>query len=559
MYTELTAFIAIVAIASVLAMGMKALRQPLIIAYMLTGIVVGPVGLSLVGHGELLEIFSSLGVSSLLFLVGLGINPKYIRDVGAVAVITGVAQIVFTSLAGLLLALALGYGFVASLYIAIAFTLSSTIVVLRLLREKEDEDSLYGRIAVGFLLVQDLFAMAVFLFLSSGGGGSWLELIALLLVKFTVLGAAAFVIIRFVLPRIEGLIADNRELLLLASFSFCLVCAWGFQAIGFSYELGALSAGIVLSWSRLFREVASRIEPIRDVFLVLFFVTVGANLTIAGLHGLWLPVLVFSAFILLGNPLIVYVIMIVLKYTPKTAFFAGLTVAQISEFSLIMMALGLELGHITPHVLTLATMVGMITIAGSSYMMTYNERLYAWLEPFLLRVTPPAPRVEPIDAVAGSSFEILLFGAHRLGGGVLELAQTEGISHIVVDFDPHLIKQLQARHVPARFASADDSVFLDSLDASELKLVISTIPDFEINRFQIGYWRARKPDVTVIVIAHHASQARELYALGADYVVMPPYLGRRFVVDLFKKNLFAHNKYAQEKKRHVRDLQYFFE
>lgn len=560
MTSVLTGFVATIAIAALAGLAMKLLRQPLIIGYILAGIIVGPAGLSLVVHGELFELFATLGVSSLLFLVGLGINPKYIRDVGSVAVIAGFAQIFVTALLALGIASVLGFPLITSLYLSVAITFSSTIVVLRLLQEKEEEDSLYGRISIGFLLVQDLVAMVIFLFITSsvdvlGWGGFFTNVVGSLLI----IAALAVGFVRLLLPKLEVLIGPNRELLLLMSFAFCLVCAWGFSALGFSYELGALSAGIMLSWSKMFREIASRVEPIRDFFLVLFFAVVGSHLDFFAPASVWFAVFLFSVFALFAKPTIVYVIMARMGYTSKTALYSGLTVAQISEFSLIMVALGVSMGHISDDALTITTMVGLTTIAGSSYLMTYNTYVYRWLEPLLSRWSSRLVTIDPGIIESSDPMRVLLFGAHRLGGGILEQVQDEGVPYLVVDFDPHLIAVLRNKQVMARFGSADDSVFLDSLDMGDLKLVVSTIPDFQVNAFLISYLRSRRPTLTIVCVSHHANQAKELYALGADYVVMPPYLGRRFVVDLFKKNLFAHNKYVREKTKHLRDLAYLNE
>ncbi len=552
----LTPFIAVIAIAAVLGMIMNVLRQPLLIGYILTGLIVGPLGLSLVTHAEPFELFSSLGVSFLLFLVGLGINPRYIRDVGAVAVITGIAQIVFTTVLGVLIALALGFSLVPALYISVAFAFSSTIIVLRLLQDAGEEDTLFGRISIGFLLVQDLAAMAIFLVLSANSAAqSWTEFSLILLLKIGLIIGCSAAFIRFVLPWLDRIVGKNRELMLMMSLALCLFTAWLFSWGGFSLELGALTAGVLLSFSASFREIGTRIQPLRDFFLVLFFVMVGAQIQVADIQGILPAVAIFSVFILVGNPLIVYTIMSAMGYTRKTAFFSGLTVAQISEFSLILIAVGISLGHVTNEVLALATFVGLITMAASSYLMTFKHEVYRFLAPVFIALTPWREKKRD-DGQEHHPFELLLFGAHRLGGGLLREAQEMNCSYLVVDFDPHLVSQLQQEQVVARFGSADDPVFLDALDLSRLQLVISTLPDHETNQFLVEYMRKRVPSVTIVCVSHHAEEARELYDSGADYVVMPPYLGRRFMVDLFKKNQFQHNKYSREKARHMKDLVY---
>lgn len=554
-------FAIVVAIAVFSAAIVRLLRQPLIVGYIFTGILAGPLLLGVVRPGDQIEIFSSLGVSLLLFIVGLGLNPSMIRQVGAISIITGFAQMIFTMAIGFVVCLALGFSTVASLYLSISFAFSSTIIVLRLLQEKEHEDTLYGRISIGFLLIQDLAAMFIFLFLSaSTSSSSWQSTLLILLAKLCGVVAVLFILGRWVIPRLEMYFGKNKELLLLSSLGFCFIGAATFELLGFSRELGALSAGVLLSFSPYFREIGTRIQPLRDFFLVVFFVFMGANVTPTSWDGIALTVIIFSLFILIGNPLILLLIMARQGYSRKVSFFVGLTVAQISEFSLILVAAGMSLGHIDQNVLTIMTMVGLITITVSSYLIIYNEQLYRWLLPVLRVLTPFAHERDSQDEVMDArNFEILLLGAHRLGGGMLQTIQDEGISYLVVDHDPRLIRGLKEKHVVAHFGSADDPVFLDSLDFSSLKLVISTIPDQEVNQFLVDYVRRRRPDVQVIGVSHHKDQAKQLYDMGASYVVMPPYLGRRFMVDLFKKNLFNAGKYALERRKHLKDLSYLSE
>jgi Kef-type K+ transport system membrane component KefB len=552
---------AVVGLAVFLAMIMRLLKQPMMIGYILTGILAGPLVFNFVRPGDHLDVFSHLGVSLLLFLVGLGLDPKNIRDVGPIAVITGMAQMAVTFVFGFAIAVALNFAMVSALYLAIAFTFSSTIIVLRILQEKESEDSLYGRIAIGFLLVQDLAAMIIFVFVGAlNDQSSLLTTILLLTAKFALVVLGFVLLSKYVIPTLERRVGDNKELLFLSALAICFLCSAAFTLLGFSRELGALAAGLLLSRAVYFREVGTRIQPLRDFFLVVFFVYIGANMVATSLSSVLIPVVIFSAFILIGNPLILLFIMVRQGYTRKTSFFVGLTVAQISEFSLILISIAMSLGHVDASLLTITTFVGLTTIALCSYMMTYNERLYEFLFPLIKRLTPNAHERDTQDDLADANgVEVLLFGAHRLGGGLLERVREEGVSYLVIDHDPHLIQRLKEQHVVAHFGSADDAVFLDTLDFSKLKLVISTIPDQEVSMFLAGYLKHRRPSVSFIAVAHHQSHAEQLYDAGACYVVMPPYLGRRFMVDLFKKNLFNATKYAQEKSKHLKDLRYIQE
>lgn len=556
-----TQFSIIIGLAVIIAIIMKVLKQPLMIGYIITGVLVGPTLLNLVRQGSEIELFSSLGVSLLLFIVGLGLDPKMIKDVGAVSVAVGIGQIIFTSVLGLGIGLLLGFSLIPALYLAVAFTFSSTIIILGLLYEKQDQDTLYGRISIGMLLVQDLVAMLIFVFLSSMSQiGSSNIFIALtwILIKFAVIILVTYGLIKFVVPKVDIHLAKNRQLLFLFSISICFITASLFHALGFSLELGALLAGIMLSTSPYNREIATRIQPLRDFFLVTFFIYLGAQINLAGLvSNIWI-IIVYSLFILVGNPLIVLFIMTIFGHTRRTAFFTGLTVAQISEFSLIMLGIGVSVGHISLEIVGPATIVGLLTIACSSYMMTYNRQIYHFLEPIIRFITPYAhDRGEKKSH--SKSVEVLLFGAHRLGGGIMQILLKKAVNFLVIDHDPSLVSHLKSEGFPAEFGSADDMIFLDELDCSKTKVVISTIPDIEVNELLVNYFNKNYKNIAVVCVANYYEHVERLYRMGASYVVTPPYLGRRFMQDLFKRNLFNKKRYVQEKNRQLKDLKYLID
>jgi len=549
----------VLGIAVLIALAMKLLRQPLIIGYIITGIIVGPAVLSLVQKGDALEAFAHIGVALLLFIVGLGLHPKMIRDVGGVAVITGVGQILFTSVIGWFIGLLLGYPPLVALYLAIAFTFSSTIIILRLLYHKEDQDTLYGRIAIGFLLVQDFVAMIIFMILSSTrGGGDDIQLfVATVALKILIVVTGIVFLIKFIVPLVDRFLAQSRELLFLFAIGTCFIFASLFNYLEFSQELGALVAGVILSFSPYHREIATRIQPLRDFFLITFFIVLGAGMHFSDIESAILPIIVFSLFILIGNPLIVYIIMTRMGYAKRTSFFAGLTVAQISEFSLILLGMGVSVGHIPSSIIGPATLVGLITIGISTYMITYNHRLYHALERYLAWLAPKKPPSrEIVGAPRTKKIDILVLGAHRLGGGIIKVLKKMKAKYLIIDHDPQVVKYLEKSREPVLFGSADDAAFLDQLPLSHTRLIISTIPDFETNNFIIQYAKRRAPHANVICVANHSSEAKELYRAGATYVVMPPYLGRKYIVDLVKRNKLNAKKYKHERSHHLKDLRY---
>lgn len=547
-----------IGIAVVISFIMRALKQPLIIGYIITGIIVGPAILSFVGPESSLEIFASLGVAFLLFIVGLGLNPEMIKDVGRISVITGIAQIVFTSVIGFILGRFLGFSTLSALYMAVGLTFSSTIIILRLLYEKEDQDTLYGRISIGFLLIQDLVAMFIFVFLSSTASlsGNLFVTGFLVIAKLTLVFGALYLIWKFAIPKIDESLSDSRQLQFIFAIALCFGLATLFQWLGFSLELGALVAGVLLSTSPFHRELASRIQPLRDFFLVIFFISLGSHMVFGSIIANIIPILLFSAFVLIGNPLIVLFILTKLGHTRKTAFYAGLTVAQISEFSLILLGIGVSVGHIPTEMIAVGTAVGLVTIACSSYMITYNKQIFKALEPFLKAITPYANDFEKQDDGKSETFQLLVLGAHRLGDGIIQSAIEKKLSYLVIDHDPRLIRELKEKGIPAVFGSAEDALFLDSLDFTKTKMVISTIPQYDVNAFLLDYIKKEDDKIQVICLSNHRYDAEMLYKKGATYVVMPFYLSRQFVVDMFDQFRFSRKKYQAERKKHMNQLSF---
>ncbi len=380
---------AVIVIAAIFSLIVYRFKQPLILGYILTGIIVGPGVLAIAHSQSFFDVLSQVGVAFLLFTVGLGLNWRSFKDVGGIALATGVGQVLFTSIIGFGVGLALNFSVVASAYLSVAFAFSSTIIIVKMLMDKEDIDTLYGRISVGFLLVQDFIAMLILLGLSSVTHGATIsEAFVSVVVKAVVLVPVFWLISTKLLPPLLRYVAKSQEVLFIFAIAWCFLVAGILVWFGFGIETGALIAGITLSGSVFQREINARIRPLRDFFLIIFFIVLGTHLGIANLSTLLLPIIVFSLFVLICNPLIVMLIMRMLGYHPRTGLMAGTTVAQISEFSFILIATGIAAGHITGDLLTIATAVGLITIAVSSFLIHRNEQIYErfsvlfkWMEP----------------------------------------------------------------------------------------------------------------------------------------------------------------------------------
>ncbi len=547
----------IIVVATVIAGLMRLFKQPLIMGHILTGLIVGPQALDLIHSLDTMETFSKIGISILLFIVGLGLSPKIIKDVGKIAVITGLGQIIFTTIFGFLLAKLFGYETLHALFIAIALTFSSTIIILKLLSDKKDSEKLYGRIAIGFLLVQDLVATIILLVISAFSNNQNATTTALLAGgKGLILTVALVFISAKILPKLSNFFAESQEFLFLFSIGWGLGMAALFNYIGFSVEIGALIAGVTLSVSPYSQEISAKLKPLRDFFIIMFFVSLGTKLVIQDVKPLLFQSFVLSLFVLIGNPLIVMALMGTSKYKRKTSFLAGLTVAQISEFSLILILLGVEYGYVTSQILSLITIVGLVTIAIATYLIMYAEKIYPHIAKYLLVFERKAP-IEETDILG--SYEVILFGANRVGYDFLKLFKKLGQSFLVIDFDPEVIRGLRNEGVNCRYGDAEDADFLEDLNLGESKLVVSTIPDFETNSFLLNKVRSLSKDVIIILISYNIDEALKHYKDGATYVILPHFIGGHFAamlatehwlhIDTFNLERDKHINYLEERKR----------
>ncbi|MFH1608874.1 MAG: cation:proton antiporter [Patescibacteria group bacterium] len=550
----------IILIATGISIIMRLLKQPLIVGYILTGIVVGPYFLNLIeSTGDYLDLFAKFGIAILLFIVGLSLKPDVIREVGKSSILVGLGQVAFTSIIGFFLIKFLGFDFFPAFLGAIALTFSSTIIVLKLITDKDDLNKSYAKISIGMLLVQDVVAMIVLLFLSVSNSSVVLDgniflNIALFFGKGIVFFGLLYFVSKYILPKFLSFMAKSQELLFLFSISWGIGLAALFHTLGFSLEIGALAAGIAFASSPFSQEAGSRMKPLRDFFILLFFVMLGSQMILADISAVILPAIVLSVFVLIGNPIIVFTIMNLLGYRNRTAFFTGLTVAQISEFSLILVALGSSLGYLNREFVSLITMVGIVTIAGSTYFFIYADQIYLKLKPFL-RIFEFKNRKINKEEINNTEKDLIVFGYDRVGYDFVKIAKKMGINYSVVDFSPNAIELLEKNNIPCYFGDAEDIDFLEEVGIQKAKIIVSTIPDFKTNLNLVSFYRNHNKDGIIIVISHNIKNTKELYHHGASFVVMPHYLGAKHASQMIEHYAFQKEGFEKEKQQHLEYLE----
>ena len=501
------------------------LRQPLIVAFIMVGILVGPSVLGWVSANDQIDLLAKFGITLLLFVVGLKLDLHIIRTMGPVALATGLGQVIVTSVIGYLIALAMGMTPIAALYVAVALTFSSTIIIVKLLSDKREVDTLHGRIALGFLIVQDLVVVLVMIGLNAlGETGETSVAHAALAVLWKGIAFLVVVVLitRHLLPRLLLLLSRSQELLVLFGIAWAVSLAILGDTLGFSKEVGAFVAGVSLASTPFRDALGARLVSLRDFLLLFFFIDLGARLDF-GLLGAQLgEALVFSLFVLIGNPLIVMVIMGALGYRKRTGFLAGLTVAQISEFSLILGALGLSLGHIDAETMGLITLVGLITISASTYMIIFSHPLYERLAPWLKIFERQRPHresdlgVEPEDSGA----EIILFGLGRYGSGIAQVLRGRGVRLLSVDYNPDLVHSESMGH-PVLYGDAEDPEFVASLPLAHVQWVVSTARERQVNQGLIHTLRSLGYAGRIAVTVHGPGEVARLEQAGADLVLVP--------------------------------------
>ncbi|KKQ51692.1 MAG: Sodium/hydrogen exchanger [Candidatus Woesebacteria bacterium GW2011_GWB1_39_10b] len=540
--------------AAIFGILVKRLRQPILIGYLFAGFLLAVTGL--LKDNTLVEGLGKVGVALLLFLVGLEMNVRELPTVGKAAFYTGIGQIVFTFGVGMLLGILLGFNLVTSSYLAIAVSFSSTIIIVKLLSEKNALGSLYGKISVGFLLVQDFVAIVILIFLSGfGRGGIEFADLSSLAIKALLLLATLWILSKKILPNLfEKYVANSSELLFIVSIAWALGLSALVTKIGFTLEIGGFLAGLALSNLPEHLEIASRTRPLRDFFLTIFFLGLGSNLVVGNLSEILLPAIIYSLLVLVGNPIIVMIVMGFLRFKRRTSFLASVTVAQISEFSLIVVAMGYSLGHISQSHVALTVTIAAITMTMSTYLILGADKLYLKIKDNLKIFE--RKNTQEISLLKDEVLEdhIVLIGCYRTGYRLLSLFKKKNISFVIVDFNPEVYKKLTAENYPVIFGDIADPEILEAVSLDQAKLIISTIDGLTDNLVLLEYIRklAKKP--LSIFTASTRTNALKFYESGANYVIVPDVVAGDHIRHIIKTYGFSGDKLAKVGKNHFNRL-----
>ena len=540
-------------IGAAIALAMRLLGQPLLIGHIITGILVGPAVLHVAKSPDTLTLFSDIGIALLLFIIGLGLNPRAVREVGRTAATVGLVQVGVITLLGWLTIGALGFNRTEAAFLAAAIAFSSTIIILKLLSDKREQDRLYGKIAISVSLVQDIVAIFLVVVTSAGSGKNLaIGSVIWLLIKALFLAWVIYGVSFRVLPRFNHLIGESQEYLFLFAIAWGLGSAALFAKIGLSSEIGALLAGICLASLPYAQEIAARLRPLRDFFVIVFFISIGAGLSLHGGHSL-LPVV--AAGLLLAvviKPLAALSVMGFLGYTKRTSFKTAIALAQVSEFSIVLVLLGAQRGLIGQDVVAALTLIALISIAASTYMITFSDRLFGLFEKYLDLFERRKTHSEPARE---GNYELILFGYQKGGHEFVSVFKRLKKNFVVVDYDPEVIDLLAKRNIPHLYGDATDVELLEEAGVAKAKLIVSTITDFQTTSVLLAYVKAKNPGAVFIGEAESPVQAAKLYEQGASYVILPHFIGGEQIGSFIGKSALSKAAFKKFRTKHLKYLE----
>lgn len=545
----------IICIASLLSIVFRMLKQPAIVAYIVTGVLIGPLGIFPLKGVEALQTLSQLGITLLLFMLGLELKFKELKSIGKTAVLAGLLQVWFTFFGGFWVARFLGFENLTAIYIGIATAFSSTIIIVKLLSDKKDLTSLHGKIAIGILLVQDFLAVLTLIFLSKNATPAHIDIaqIALIFPKIILLFGLIIYLSRNVFPHITKMIAKSHESLFLFSLAwvFALTAFVSSPFIGFSVEIGGFLAGLALANSHENFQIIAKMRALRDFFITIFFVLLGIEMQFTNISSVIVSAVILSIFVLLVKPLIAMAVVSVIGYKKRTAFFVGVSLGQISEFSLIILFLGRRIGVIQPEAVTLVLFVSIITFIFSTYMMQHTSKLYARMGRYLSLLEQKHPYLEnnlSTEELTDLEDHIVVVGGEQMGQSILKALESSGERVVVVDFNPDIITRLKAEKTLSMFGDITDVEIQERIGLRNSKLVVSTVPDLEDNLLLLQAVKQLNKKAVIVVMSLDGDDAKALYKAGADYVVLPQLAGGRHLAKILvdKNHLELIEEYKEK-------------
>lgn len=518
-----------------LAIGYVAMRfrLPLVMAYLLAGVALSSYHIS---DLAVLHTLPEIGIAFVLFLIGMELNLSEIRSLRGPIIFATFFQIIISSVAGFFLASFFGFGETEAMILGLSLAFASTIVIVKMLSDKRDTASLYGKLSIGILLVEDLVAIIAMVAITGNliSFGFSTELIVPLFIfalKAVGLMAITFLVSRYVLPSLFNKVAKSIELLFLAAITWCFIFTSLALVAGFSVVIGAFLAGVALASSPYQIQIQAKVKPIRDFFVALFFIYIGSQVDLAGMRDSLPTILGFTALALLLKPFAYLIGLSFFKFRKRTLFYTALNLTQVSEFSLIIVLLAVEHGFASDAALAIIAGSAVLSIMISSTMLNHSETIYAFMKPLVARFQKrEAIDILPDTTIPPLSKHVVVIGADRVGKVVIEHLRKVNIETVVLDYNPTTVRALREDGYHVLYGDVSDSDIIDNLQLETAHLVISTASGMRDSLALLDACKRKKVTAQVIVRTMDASQEEVLKLAGADYVIFPERVSGDFLV-----------------------------
>jgi Kef-type K+ transport system membrane component KefB len=548
----------VIIFATIGALLARFIKQPLLIGYILAGVIIGPSILGLIKSSSLIATLSELGIAFLLFFIGLEFDITKIKKLGPVVSMIGFLQVLLITVTGALIS-SLWLDIRTSVYIGLVLAFSSTMIVVKLILDKKEIDTLHGRIILGLLLIQDVIAIIILPFLPSFGSSVSFIFILKTVISIIILFTLVYLLQKFIFKHLLRIVSENTELLFIISLSTCFLFLGLAYIFNFSLAIGGFLAGLAVASQPYNIEIAGKIKSLKDFFAVLFFVSLGTQLTLEGFNfNLGILLVCLLIIVILLKPFVIFFLLKAFRYSNRVALLSSSSLAQISEFSLVLAAIGLSLNHISQDIFNLIIIIAIISIILTGYLIKFDERLYSLFSNILIPLEKLTVKNDLEKVPKTISNHIVLFGADRMGSKIAELYEHKKDEIIIVDFNPEIVKSFLHKGYNCVYGDYGNQEVLEILQLHKARLVISTIPSVSENILVIDLVKSLNKKAVIIVTARANSEALTLYEGGADFVVLPEVLAGQRIVELMKhKNLkqtFANQ--GQEFKKSRRKFEF---
>ena len=550
----------------------KKIKQPLIPSYILTGLVLGPI-LGIIHFTESIQSLSDIGIAFLLFIVGMELDYKKLRKTGKTIIIGGTIQNIIMILLGYGIALLLGLDSITALYFAFICAFSSTMIVIKMLSDNNEIDTLHGKFVIGFLLVEDFFALLALSTISQANSFSFFYFVVIL-IKVILLLLVSIGINKYLIVPLFNISSKSKEVLFLMGLTSAFFFSFLFLYFGnglvfileyfkvsltptltniisqeFSIAMGAFIAGIGLGSSPYVYEIIGKINTLRDFFATLFFVALGIGIEFGAISGqIYIIVALLFVFTIL-KPFLVYTTLNFFGYTKRTGYHSSIYLTQLSEFSLILLSLGVSQNTISNSFYSAVVIAAVISIIISSYLVKYDKFVFNLISPLLNLFDLFSIKNENMEYLPQKfSKEVLLIGYDRIGYSILKSLKKLKKNFLVIDYNPDIIHNLMSKKIHCIYGDIVNPEIMERVHIEKIKTIISTVPDMETNKILLSKIKRKNKNMIVILTAYDVEESLELYELGANYVILPHLLGGNhvsFMIEQFDtdiKHLFTHRK-----------------